>query len=212
MVKEIKSVDLDEIYNGNNENESDTTNTERGAAKLRSNFATSIRTGAAKYVLKTLRIDLEDDEREKGVADLAIEAEFLQLLSHPHIISMRAKSQSDPRQSRFFVVLEQLTMTLDRKISLWRRTVGENIGFFWTPCCGYWCSKDIVLHLNWRDRLQSAADIASALQYLHQHNIVYRDLKPDNIGTKQQSAWLFYDWSGSYLLLTRFVWNISRRV
>lgn len=169
VVTEVKSVDLDEIYD-----------TDGASTELRTQFAAAVRSGG-KFVLKTLRNDLLDDEHEKGVTDLAIEAEFLQVLQHLHIITMRAAAQSDPRRSRYFVVLDQLSMTLERKFNLWRRIVGENTGY-WVPFYGYCCSKDIVLHSNWKDRLQAAADIASALKYLHRQNIIYRDLKPDNIG------------------------------
>lgn len=170
VVCELKSVDLDEIFD-----------TDAALQQQRQQLAQQLRSGRHKFVLKQLRTDLPEEEREKGVVDLAIEAGFLRVLNHPNIISMRASAESDPMRSRYFVILDQLTMTLEKKFNVWRKIVGENTGY-WLPCYGYCCPKSVALHLNWKERIQCASDIASALSYLHAQNILYRDLKPENVG------------------------------
>jgi serine/threonine protein kinase len=42
-------------------------------------------------------------------------------------------------------------------------------------------------------RLQVGRDIASALSYLHEHGVIYRDLKPGNIGFDANSVVKLFD-------------------
>ena len=120
MVCKVDNIELNEVF--------DTSSTN---ATLRSDFVSSL--AQNEYVMKTLRTDLPEEEYVKGIVDLAIEAEFLTVLSHPNIISMRALANSDPHETKFFVILDRLVMTLDRKFNQWRQQVGENSGYWLGP-------------------------------------------------------------------------------
>jgi serine/threonine protein kinase len=170
VVSEIQGVKLDDVYDTSDEE-----------AKLRQGFAEQVQDGSGishsqrQFVVKMLRTDLPEEEHTKGVVDLAIEAEFLKTLRHANIITMRAHANSDPHESRFFVILEKLVITLERKMNFWRQEVTENVGF-WFPCFGYCCAKQHVLHRLWMERLMVSRDISMAIRYLHTQGIVYRDL------------------------------------
>mmetsp|Transcript_23780 Transcript_23780/g.44181 ORF Transcript_23780/g.44181 Transcript_23780/m.44181 type:complete len:392 (-) Transcript_23780:194-1369(-) len=184
LVLKVDNIELDEVYDTSDE-----------SAKLRADFAASFQTNNGNnnnYVLKTLRPDLPEEEYVKGIVDLAIESEFLSVLSHSNIISMRAMANSDPHESKFFVVLDRLVTTLDRKFDVWRKDVGENNGF-WLGPFGYCCSKPHLLYKTWLERLQATSDIANAIGYLHSNRIVYRDLKPDNLGFHEDGSLKLFD-------------------
>ena len=179
LVCKVEKIALNEVFDTSDE-----------TAKLRSDFAASV--SEKQYVIKTLRTDLPEEEYVKGIVDLAIEAEFLSVLSHPNIISMRALANSDPHESKFFVILDRLVTTLDRKFNKWRREVGENSGY-WLGPFGYCCAKEHGLYKTWYERLSASRDIANAIYYLHSQSIVYRDLKPDNLGFDDDGTLKLFD-------------------
>lgn len=167
VVSELQSIKIDDVYDTSDEE-----------TAIRTAFASTCSPAepSNRYVVKLLRTDLPEDEHAKGVVDLAIEAEFLRDLVHPNIIKMRATANSDPHESKFFVILDRLIITLERKINFWRTEVGENVGVWFGPCFGYCCAKTHVLHRLWMERLMVSRDISLAIQFLHSKGVLYRDL------------------------------------
>jgi serine/threonine protein kinase len=166
LVNEISHIDLYEVND-----------TSDDQARLRRALASSNNDRSHQrplFVLKKLRDDLPEEEQAKGVVDLAIEAEFLAFLSHPGIISMRAMANSDPHSTAFFVILDRLVTTLDRRFNFWRKEVGDNVGIWMGCCIGYCCAKKHALYELWLQRLAVARDIAKAMEYLHANKIIYR--------------------------------------
>ena len=162
----------------------------------------------------------------RGIADLAIEARFLSLLSHDNIISLHYVSRGSFEQlytsngdchSQFgyFLLLDPMFETLSKRIDetyipqvLMNRPT--------SPSCLVSTMKSLRLRMPltrqiykqrhgsddndnksdnrrrmqlnvWKMQLAQRLDVvkgvASALQYMHDDcNVVFRDVKPDNIG------------------------------
>lgn len=139
-----------------------------------------LRNGDARYAIKRLRREAKQDLGTylRGAVDLAVEARFLAVVHHPHIIRMRAIADSDPYDGSFFIILDRLYCTLDERMEIWRaKQRRHNVGSMMTFGKNKSGSNKLILK-----RLVAAYQIARALSYLHNLNVIYRDLKPENIG------------------------------
>jgi serine/threonine protein kinase len=126
-----------------------------------------------------------------GAADLLMEAKYLTALSsthpHPNVIGLHAVARTGPQgfahvgRAGYFIVLDRLMDTLDRRMDVWVELQQRNVAH---------SKKMRGLDLQ---RLLVAQDIMSAVQHLHQLSIVFRDLKPDNIGFDDQGRVKVFD-------------------
>ena len=122
-----------------------------------------------KYVIKMLnRDDPKMDPRLKfrAAAQLAHEAMLLSHFEHDHIISlsgMAAGFSTTSPNPDFFCVLDYIPETLDLHLTKrWKRGVRGPQQF--------------------AERISVAVQLASAIDYLHSINVMFCDLKPENVG------------------------------
>jgi len=125
------------------------------------------RDGQCRYAIKRLSENLITKSKSRfvaGVVDLAMEAKYLSILQHPHIIKLRGMSNSHPCSDTFFVVLDRLYDTLTERMVSWKKTARRMSGLGSVRDFNG-NKKEEQLGM----RLIVAYDIGSALSFLHQN-------------------------------------------
>jgi len=131
--------------------------------------------------MKCLRPQIRSDAKQfiVGVEDLVHETAMLASLDHPNIVKIYGRaagcmSGSFRLSDGYFILIDRLTDTLDQRIQRWKKTIPGH-------------SPPNV------SQVRTAATLADALSYLHSNNIVFRDLKPANVGFNSMGVLKLFD-------------------
>jgi len=147
-----------------------------------------------RYVIKHLNPKLAFNPKKLvvGAKDLVMEAHFLSALDHENIIRLRGWSAAGisgfaaaGRADGFFLVLDRLQLTLAKKISYWREETKVRKGLI--------KGRSAEKNRLFQERLKTAIDVCSAVNYLHERRILFRDLKPANVGFDYEGVLKIFD-------------------
>jgi len=132
---------------------------------------------SARYVVKSIKSSRRQNERayNRAVEALEMESKLLLQVDHPNIISVRGMPFA--KASTPFIMMDRLSETLDSRIMNWRKSATSQ-----GP------SKNLIL-----TKVQYAFDLANALNHLHKEGIIYRDLKPGNVGFSEGNVIQLFD-------------------
>ena len=133
------------------------------------------------FAMKCLRPQIRSDADQftVGAEDQVRETAILANLNHQHIIKLHGRAfghltNAFMLNDVYFILLDRLTETLHGRIDTWKRT-------------------DCILEGPAVKQMEVAHSIADAMLYLHSKKIVFRDLKPDNVGFDSKGVLKLFD-------------------
>lgn len=182
---EVDGVDVDDDLSEDDDNDQKSAELHILKGRL---AAHSTRDGIARYAIKLLKQDIDKERRKDAVIDLACEAKYLASITHPNIVRLRATVEV-PGQNHFAIVMDRLVMTLSEKLDTWRNNLKQYRG----KMGGLVGANKHGLEIIYSERMLALYDIARAMRYLHRCKILYRDIKPENIGVDVRGDMRLFD-------------------
>jgi serine/threonine protein kinase len=134
--------------------------------------------GDARYALKQLSNNVLEDPKKyiQGLIDMAVETRILSSLEHPNIIKLRSLGNSTPFHEDYFIVMDRLYDTLQKRIQVWERRQRRSIGL-----AGNIIDRKGTKRIKlYEERIVAAFELSAAIDYCHKRRIIHRDLKPEN--------------------------------
>jgi hypothetical protein len=126
--------------------------------------ATCVRKNEPRYAIKRLSERSLGDKilYEKGIADLAMETQFLAVIQHANIIKVRGFALGDFCSDGMFIMMDRLYDTLEQSIGKWREQLKKYTSLTGKMKKGKEKAEDLLA-----DRMHFACDLASAFEHLH---------------------------------------------
>ena len=147
--------------------------------------------GDARYAIKALSPEIKSDSDKflQGVIDMSVETMFLSVVEHPHIIKMRGLGACGMTNPDYFIVLDRLYDTLEARIPKWKLET-KKANSVMNKMKKKSTEKNMEILAT---KLGYACDLMGAIEYLHKKGIIYRGLKPENVGFNVRDDIVLFD-------------------
>ena len=156
------------------ENSSSSVGSNNHESRNRAPRRMSASSNRTRYVVKQLSPELKRSDKInflKGTVDLAMETRFLTLLDHENIVCIKGVSSTGAFSDGFFILLEKLNETLGKRVKVWMDMDRQCKGITGV----FTGSKNKARRLQ-SERISAARSLVAGMDFLHQRNIVFRDL------------------------------------
>lgn len=178
------------VSNGDDDDSPDEeTDLASGESSLSTAISKSPHFATSRFALKKLSEETLICENDARIAKegIQLEAEILSRLLPPHANIVRLYGMSSDfftKPETGFLILEYLVETLEERLKRWRnfKTFEKNRMTVVASCREFFDRRSGEGQKQQLRSKHIALGVAEALRFLHHHRLLYRDLKPANIG------------------------------